>query len=133
MPIAIKKYITREYMRSHPNYYFVFGDNYERKGFGGQAKEMRGEPNAIGVRTKLKAAHTPDAFMTDETLNQNIRDIKEDYETIYRLLEFDYTVVYPEDGIGTGLARLKENAPKTLDVIDVLFFEAARKYGVIDL
>jgi hypothetical protein len=46
------KHITREMVRADPSTVFVFGDNMARNGLAGQAKEMRGEPNAIGVPTK---------------------------------------------------------------------------------
>ncbi len=49
--LYIKKY-TRAYIRAHPDWLFVFGDNMMRRGFGGQAAEARGEPNAIGIATK---------------------------------------------------------------------------------
>ena len=48
------KWITREELQRHPELIFVFGDNMLRKGFGGQAKEMRGEPNAVGVPVKWR-------------------------------------------------------------------------------
>lgn len=34
--------ITRQFVRDNPQYLFLFGDNLIGKGFGGQAKEMRG-------------------------------------------------------------------------------------------
>lgn len=43
------KYIKRQDLKSNPNTQYLFGDNLKRSGFGGQAKEMRGEPNAIGI------------------------------------------------------------------------------------
>ena len=46
--------------------YYVFGDNMERRGLGGQAGVMRGEPNAIGVPTKWSPSNRPDAYFTDE-------------------------------------------------------------------
>jgi len=44
-------WIERSMLQADPEARFVFGDNAERWGLGGQAKEMRGEPNAIGVAT----------------------------------------------------------------------------------
>lgn len=52
MPVKYLAWITRDMLRKEPEARFVFGDNAYRKGFGGQAKEMRGEPNALGVATK---------------------------------------------------------------------------------
>lgn len=35
------KFITREYVRKNRDKLFLFGDNLERRGFGGQAAAMR--------------------------------------------------------------------------------------------
>ncbi|MEC7290450.1 MAG: hypothetical protein VXW22_10215, partial [Pseudomonadota bacterium] len=43
--------IYRQDLRANPGTIYVFGDNTERVGLGGQAKEMRGEPNARGIAT----------------------------------------------------------------------------------
>ena len=51
MPVKYLDWITREHLRASPEARFVFGDNRERWGMGGQAGAMRGEPNAIGVAT----------------------------------------------------------------------------------
>jgi hypothetical protein len=111
--------IYRDELQANLDTLYVFGDNYERRGLGGQAKEMRGEPNAVGVRTKMRASHDADAYMTDETLLQNISDIWEDFSLVIEHLENGGYVVYPLDGIGTGLANLHENAPKTLRFIQL--------------
>ena len=58
MPVRLMKFITRQYVKAHPNVYFVFGDNEVRRGYGGQAKEMRGELNTVGVRTKRTPGQT---------------------------------------------------------------------------
>ena len=52
MPVIFMSSITREFVRNHPDFIFVFGDNLAKKGLGGQAREMRGEPNAVGIATK---------------------------------------------------------------------------------
>ncbi len=40
-------------------------DSVQRHGLAGQAKEMRGEPNAIGVATKWAPSTNPKAFFDD--------------------------------------------------------------------
>lgn len=66
MSFRYVKYITRQMMRAEPTTLFVFGDNLAQVGYGGQAKEMRGEPNAVGIPTKRKPSRTaPDEFFTD--------------------------------------------------------------------
>lgn len=49
----------------------LFGDNLERRGFGGQAASMRGEPNAIGIPTKKSPTYKDEAFFSDDEFGQN--------------------------------------------------------------
>jgi hypothetical protein len=86
----------------------------ERKGRGGQAAEMRDEPNAIGIPTKWKPAQTEEAFFSDAAWNN--LDVKSAIENAFRKLEAHLSsgkdVVLPADGIGTGLAQLPSRAPR---------------------
>src|SRR3972149_600556 len=52
MPIIFQKHYTRDGIKKNRNCWYVFGDNMMRYGYGGQAKEARGEFNAIGIPTK---------------------------------------------------------------------------------
>lgn len=106
--LEYRKYITRKQLREEPEKLFVFGDNLVRRGYGGQAKEMRGEPNAIGIPTKKLPLMTPNAFFTDSDFIILLKHIKEDEE---RLRNFKGTIVWPYYGIGTGRALLKTKAP----------------------
>jgi len=60
--------ITRDYVKDNPDMVFIFGDNDERDGMGGQAGEMRGERNAIGIPTKKKPSATDDSYYTNHQL-----------------------------------------------------------------
>jgi len=51
MPIVFRQWIMP---------FYAFGTS-RRIGFGGQAKEMRGEPNAISVATKWEPSNRPNA------------------------------------------------------------------------
>lgn len=116
--IEYMNFITREIMQANPNKIFVFGDNDERRGHGGQAKEMRGEPNAIGIRTKKEAAHNPEtSYYTDSEYQENVKKILLDVKLVMDEMKKGKTIVFPSDGIGTGLAKLSENAPRTLGFI----------------
>jgi hypothetical protein len=117
--LYIKKY-SRSYIQAHPDWIFVFGDNLERSGFGGQAAEARGEPNAIGIATKRKPTMEPDAFLSEEDYDDWF--IKE-RPTLARLIKASQngrTIIWPLDGIGTGLARLEKNAPAIWNDIEQL-------------
>ena len=107
--IEYRDHITRDMLRAEPEKLFVFGDNFARTGFGGQAKEMRGEPNAVGIPTKRFPKNTENSFLTDKSSKVWIMSCGED---IARLLVFDGTIVWPSAGIGTGLAQLEKRALK---------------------
>jgi hypothetical protein len=119
MIVIKQKWIKREDLQNNPNIIYLFGDNQLRTGLGGQAKEMRGEPNAIGICTKM----SPSEFMSDDTLEFNKSIIDDDFNKVKSKLAklnnfWDWVkgrvvVVIPADGLGTGLAELPTRAPKT--------------------
>jgi hypothetical protein len=109
MNIIQQKMIFRSDLRNNPNCYYVFGDNDQRVGLGGQAAEMRSEPNAVGIRT-LKAPGVP---YTDVGTFENTKKITEDFSYVYRYYKLGFTIILPTDGVGTDLAMMKENAPYT--------------------
>lgn len=93
---------------------YVFGDNMEGRGLGGQAREMRGEPNAIGVPTKWRPGRADRDYFTDADLKD--RDvwhaIHGAFQRIRAVLADGRTVVIPAAGLGTGLSELPTRAPK---------------------
>ena len=63
MTVIIREYIAHKGIRAHPCRLYGFGDNHlERKGYGGQARECRGEANAIGIPTKRAPSMRENAF-----------------------------------------------------------------------
>lgn len=135
MLVLRQKMIFRSDIQANPDILYVFGDNLDRMGFGGQAKEMRGEPNSFGIATKRSISHNyPDDYFFD---NQNdvIPIMKQEFDRLEQKLQEsveykDYgslgtvfvkvwkAVVIPTDGLGTGLSRLPEYAPKALEYIE---------------
>lgn len=107
MPLERRKFITRAMMRAAPGTLFVFGDNLARHGMGGQAAEMRGEDNAVGLPTK----RSPYEFMQDGDLPTVAAVARDDIAKLRKHLLAGGTVIWPEDGIGTGLADLRNKAP----------------------
>lgn len=99
-------------LRDNPGTLFVFGDNMERVGLGGQAKEMRGEPNAVGIPTKWGPSTKPGAYFKDADFPHVQDEIDKGFDRLVRHVNNGGTVVWPEDGIGTGLADLPRKAPK---------------------
>lgn len=114
MPIRFIKHYTREYIRQHPEEYFVFGDNDRGMGLGGQAKEARGEPNAIGIRTKwAPGTQEQDYFHDDEPdAGLALSIIKTDFNIVKEKLDEGKIIWFPQAGVGSGLSKLKEKAPK---------------------
>ncbi len=124
--LIFKKMIYREDVRKgFPDTIFLFGDNMQRSGFGGQAKEMRGEPNSFGVPTKWKPSNTEDSFFSDDMTTENhdlvigainfAFDLSKSWLLSYR----KHCVCIPKDGLGTGLSQLPERAPKILRYIEL--------------
>lgn len=109
MPLIFHKWITRQDLRSNPNVLYCFGDNTERWGLGGQAKEMRGEPNAVGIAT-LKS---PGEFWDEDNVAQQCAVLDKDWYPVFEALQSGRTVIFPLDGIGTGLADLERRSPTT--------------------
>lgn len=107
MPIKIVKYYTREMAQSMPDALFVFGDNLVRKGYGGQAAALRDEPNAVGIPTK----RSPSQYLNDNDVEAKYA-IDDAFDQLNEHLAKGGLVVWPADGVGTGLARLEEKAPK---------------------
>ena len=109
-----RQFITREYVRANRNKLFLFGDNLERRGFGGQAAAMRREPNAIGIPTKKSPSYRDDAFFSDDEFEQNKASIDAAFAEIMRAITDSIRViVIPSDGLGTGRAQLERRAPRT--------------------
>jgi hypothetical protein len=109
---TVEKYTNAD-VKANPNKIYVFGDNLQRTGTGGQA-QIRNNPNAFGIVTKLKPTMNDDAFMSDNDLDMNRQNIDSD---IRKIKAQNKTVVFPKDGLGTGLAKLKEKAPKTYEYL----------------
>lgn len=107
--------ISREYVRANRDKLFLFGDNLERRGFGGQARAMRGEPNAIGIPTKKSPSYKDAAFFTDKEFEQNKEAIDLAFAEIAKKAVSDeiQVIVIPSNGLGTGRADLKRRAPRT--------------------
>lgn len=109
-------WITRDMLRAKPDARFVFGDNTARVGFGGQAKECRGEPNAIGVAT----LYAPGNFY-DPNDHFARHMVLGDLLNVSEALGSGATVYVPRDGLGTGLARLPGHAPALANLITAFF------------
>lgn len=114
MAYYYKKHWTVETTKKYVDYIFIYGDNDIQKGKGGQAI-IRDEPNAFGIPTKKYPNNRIESFYSDDDYEQNCTNIKNAIDLIMNQLQTNLWkgIIYPKDGIGTGLAQLPNKAPKT--------------------
>ena len=104
--------LTPEVLQANPDKYYLFGDNVQQMDSthpggrdSGQAV-IRGQPNAIGIPTKIAPNNRPEAFMTDATYDANVAAI----DRAFAKIPEGATVVIPEANgqisLGTGRANL---------------------------
>jgi hypothetical protein len=131
MPIRFIDWYTSEQINADEGKaYYVFGDNAERRGFGGQAAAARGHINSIGVVTKIRPEHgTPKCYMHDDNFFNNVAVINQDLDIVERRLKEGFPVYWPRAHIGTDRARLAEFAPRTLQYINLALARLCDKYG----
>lgn len=139
------KYYTPELLQANPECTFVFGDNLQRVGKGGQAI-IRDEPNVIGIPTKVSPGfcfsdhsgaytyYTSDGHK-HESPELGWRDyldiIDSNLQQVEDKLALGETVVVPMDFIGTGLAALPAEAPGLLFYLYHRFNLMMHKHGVV--
>lgn len=110
--ITTKKWYTPELAKANRNVIFVFGDNAERVGRGGQAV-IRYEPNVIGVATKLDPAH----YFNDAS-QDDFDVMRIDLAILTGDLFKGKTVVLPEGGLGTGLSDMPKQCPNLFKLLE---------------
>jgi len=94
-----------------PTTVFVFGDNLQKRGLGGQAAVARPfvpEGRAFGIPTKRAPHMGPAAFFSDRP--DEIAAVKDAMATIDKMIESGKHVVFFPN-IGEGRAMLKEKSP----------------------
>jgi hypothetical protein len=89
---------------------FVFGDNLDRHGKGGQAT-IRDCANAVGLASKIHPTRNADAYFTDEHTAEFDEEMKRFHGLVAPHLRAGGTVWWPADGIGTGLSEMPKRAP----------------------
>lgn len=109
MPLILQRRIYRADLKANPRAIYIFGDNEARYGLGGQAAEMRGEPNSIGVATLT----APGTFWTEANIDHQCGVLDADLTPVLGLLRQGRFIIFPLDGIGTGLADLARRSPTT--------------------
>jgi hypothetical protein len=127
MPLKFVDHYTPQDCQDNPDWLFIFGDNFERHGKGGQAI-IRDEKNACGLATKRKPTWDADAFLSDEDYDEWERLNTPAYERIEAHLKSGGVVVWPL-GIGMGRANLPGMAPRILNAINDWAWSWVDRYG----
>ena len=110
MPIEYRTWITREDVKRERDKIFLFGDNTLRVGLGGQARHMRGEPNSLGVATKIAPGESDSCYFDDYN-PRHWEMIEKDLKMVDQILKSGKTVIVATAGLGTGLSELPSRAP----------------------
>lgn len=111
MPLRYEPILSVALCRQNPDALVVFGDNLAGWGKGGQAV-IRDEPNAVGIPTKRAPRRDAAAFLTDADLPMIQTAAAPIFARLRAHLEAGGTVIWPTNGIGTGLADLPARAPR---------------------
>lgn len=131
--------IERFHPRQNPKTYFLFGENlqdysgtvkaaqegktYQRRGNGGMAGAVAGEPNVIPVITVLRppSGSNNSDYIWDNT-DQAKAVIKLNTQILNTLVPKEHSVVVPVDqfgkvNLGRGIAKLDETAPSVYSAL----------------
>lgn len=103
---------SQEMCLNNKNKIYVFGDNTMRVGMGGQA-QVRGCSNAIGVATKKSPSMDDDSFFDDSFLSLDylLKDLHKLHWYHTNEAYDNMIMIFPKDGLGTGLSQLSTRAP----------------------
>lgn len=116
------EWYSKDMCKQNPKTLYVFGDNTAEVGCGGQA-QIRYEPNSIGIPTKRKPTMEDDAFFNDNPV-QLLKIEQAISNLLVVLASGKYTkLVFPEDGLGTGLAELPTRSPAAYAYLNDRIYE----------
>ena len=99
--------ISRKFVTEHPDWIFIYGNDYFQKGCLGQAWEFANEPNTFRVPTLYKYCANP-VFFTDSNFDEWSWKIAESVEKLPR---YDKPIIVVRK-IGEGCSRMKELSPR---------------------
>ena len=118
-----------EQCKANPRSIYVFGDNLLRVGEAGQAS-IRSCNNAIGIATKKKPSMLDSSFFSDKEYDKLEPFLKKEMDKIVSIMFSDNldTLVFPIDGLGTGLSKLPQMAPKVFLALSALLYKT---FGIV--
>ena len=112
--LIFQKWISRSDLVDNPDKIYVFGDNHKRYGRGGQAKEMRGEPNAFGIPTKWAPWKSDDAYFSDTQYDVVAKIFDFHFKKLKSHIENGTSVVIPADGWARAFIRSHNELQKSM-------------------
>lgn len=101
---------------------FIFGDNDKKIGCKGQACIRHSfVKNVVGIPTKKEPNFKTTSYYNDNELEINKQKINNAIDLILKRLKEEKFVgiILPKDGLGTGLADLKNKAPLTFEYLNL--------------
>lgn len=117
-PIIIPSRITRAFIRTHPEYTFLYSSTVHKEVPHGQASECMGEENVQRVPVRWSLCKSSGYF------NDNaLRDISVELRVAISLAEDDYNIgkiIIPFPKMGQGASRMMEFAPRAFDLMNRL-------------
>ena len=120
--VEIQKLFSVEDCKNNPYKLYIFGDNLLSTGTGGQAT-IRHCYNAFGVPTKRFPTMESNAFFSDkEEEKERLQWTLDMLLNIY-LKRDNITIVFPKDGLGTGLAKMSIKSPKLYKLMNDFIYE----------
>ena len=118
--IIQKEWFSVEQCEANPNKLYIFGDNSQKHGKGGQA-QIRDCVNAFGVATKRAPTMSATGFFYDDPYD--LKSMIFDLNTLINIQDYEY-IVFPKDGLGTGLSQMPEKSPKLFKLLcEILLIE----------
>lgn len=131
--VEIYDVFSIELCRENKNKLFVFGDNLQRIGMGGQAI-IRKQVNSFGIATKRLPSMSKNSFFSDNDIN-DLNAMNADIEKLVNLINNGSysSVVFPLYGLGTGLAMLDKKAPRLFNNLNdrlQSYFGIVYKHGL---
>ncbi len=110
--IIQKEWFSVEQCEANPKNLYIFGDNSKRYGNAGQA-QIRFCNNSVGIATKYAPGTDKDDYFDDSIKALEI--IEKDIKYIIQISDLYDCVVFPYDGLGTGLSDMQNRCPRLLN------------------
>ena len=114
MKLQLPKRLTREFIKLHNDYTFVYGTDYQNQTYKGQAAVAKGLPNTYPVPTKKMCCMIlPRSFWQDHEFNLIQKPIIDKW--ISNIPRNKPIILFPR--IGCGHAKMPEVCPKTYEYL----------------